>query len=314
MNLASLSRKKLLVTGASGFIGSHLCRSLYSQGIEVHAISRSPKSGDDTNIRWWSGDLQDASSVKAILNEVKPDVIYHLASHVTGSRLREQVLPTLYNNFISTVHLLETATEIGCSKIVLAGSLEEPHVSEALTNPSSPYAAAKWASSSYARMFHALYETPVVIARIFMVYGPGQASRFLIPSVISSFLQEESPQLTSGKRPVDWIYVDDLVAGLLAIATVPGLEGQTIDLGSGTLATIREVIEHLVDIINPIVEPAFGAIADRPMEQVRVADSTISFEKLGWKAETSLKEGLSLTTNYYREQIESREQKTLVVS
>jgi len=308
-SINELLGKRILITGASGFIGSHLCRSLCSQDIEVHALSRSTNNEDNSSIRRWSGDLQDASSVKSVLKEVKPDIIYHLASYVTGSRFMEHVLPTLYNNFVGTVHLLETATDIGCSKIVLAGSLEEPQVGEAFTNPSSPYAAAKWASSCYARMFHALYQTPVVIAKIFMVYGPGQDSRFLIPYVTSSFLQEVSPQLASGKRPVDWIYVDDLVTGLLTMAIVPDLDGQTIDFGSGTLVTIRKVVEHLVDIINPKVMPVFGAIADRPMEQVRVADSIASFEKLGWKTKTSLKDGLRLTTDWYRNKLNHKRAK-----
>ncbi len=121
-------------------------------------------------------------------------------------------------------------TEIGCHRIVLAGSLEEPDLDQGSGPPSSPYAAAKWASNAYARMFHDLYQTPVVTAKLFMVYGPEQNPRFLIPHVISSLLEGVAPKVSSGNRSVDWIYVDDVVSGLLAMADAPDIEGGTIDL------------------------------------------------------------------------------------
>lgn len=298
--------KRVLVTGASGFIGSHLCNSLCSNGAEVHATYRTlNKPQSHSSIYWWKVDLQDFSSTQTALNTIKPDIIYHLASHVTGSRAMEHIFPTLYNNFISTVNLLKLATEIGCSRIVLAGSLEEPELHDAAIFPSSPYAAAKWASSTYARMFHDLYQTPVVIARIFMVYGPGQATQFLIPYVINSLLAGKSPQLTSGKRPIDWIYVDDLVSGLICMASKPNLEGQTIDLGSGELITIREVVQQLISIINPQIVPLFGAIPDRPGEQIRTADSKTSYLKLNWKTKIPLEEGLKLTAKWYEKYLET---------
>ena len=213
------------------------------------------------------------------------------------------MLPTLHSNFLSTVNLLTACTEVGCDRVVLAGSLEEPDLDRDTISLSSPYAAAKWASSAYAGMFHELYQTPVVIAKIFMVYGAEQNLRFLIPYVISSLLSGESPQVSSGKRPVDWIYIDDLMSGLLAIASAPAIEGQTIDLGSGTLTTVREVVERLGNWIDRQIQPAFGAIPDRPMERVRVADTTNAYAKLGWKAATSLEEGLKLTVDWYRNRL-----------
>ncbi|MBF2026082.1 MAG: SDR family NAD(P)-dependent oxidoreductase [Oscillatoriales cyanobacterium C42_A2020_001] len=298
------SGKKILVTGASGFIGSHLCDALCEKEVEVHAIYRSQKNEKLNSVHWWKVDLQDPSSTQTVLNTIKPDIIYHLASHVTGSRSMEHVLPTLSNNLISTVNLLKVATEIGCSRIILAGSLEEPEADDITVLPSSPYAAAKWASSVYAQMFHDLYKTPVVVAKIFMVYVPRQNPRFLIPYVVASLLKGISPQLTSGKRLVDWIYVDDVVSGLLAMAYVSDIEGQTIDLGSGTFVTIREIVQRLVDIVNPQIAPSFGAITDRSSEQVRSANSITSFAKLNWKPKVSLNQGLKLTTDWYRENLE----------
>lgn len=304
--------QKILVTGASGFIGSHLCRCLERNGAKVSAVSRVLRTTDISCLRWWQGNLEDMATVKNLLYTVKPEVIFHLASHVAGSRNLELVLPTFHSNLVSTVNLLTVATEIGCRRIVLTGSLEEPEPDNTEAAPCSPYAAAKWASSAYGRMFHQLYQTPVVIARVFMVYGEGQQDlRKLIPYVTLSLLQGQAPKLSSGQRQVDWIYVDDVVDGLLAAAQVPNVEGCTIDLGSGILTPIRTVVQQLFNLVGSQVEPKFGTLPDRPLEQVRVANTAYSYAKLGWQPGTSLEKGLELTVDWYRgqqkEQLHMRE-------
>lgn len=311
-NPFNLSGKKALVTGASGFIGSHLCRCLYEGGAEVHGVSRSTQSNYDTHVHWWQGELADIEVVRCLLTTIKPDLIFHLASYVSGSRDLEIVLPSFKSNLMSTVNLLTAATEIGCHRIILTGSLEEPDSSTAGAIPCSPYAAAKWASSAYARMFLALYKTPVVVARLFMVYGPGQKDlRKLIPYVTLSFLREQPAKLSSGQRQVDWIYVDDVIDGFIAIAQTPGVEGNVIDLGSGTFVSIRTVVEHLVNLIHPKIIPSFGALNDRPMEQVRVANTADTFAKIGWRPTISLEKGLALTVDWYRNHFVNSERKDI---
>ena len=296
--------KKVLVTGASGFIGSHLCKRLYDDGAEVHGISRKTQSADINTLRWWQGDLSDVTSVRNILTAVKPEIIFHLASHVVGARSLEIVLPTFYSNLASTINLLTVATEIGCNRIVLIGSQEEPEQGDTLVIPSSPYAAAKWSGSAYARMFHALYKTPVTIVRLFMVYGPGQQDvNKLIPYVTLSLLKGQAPELTSGQRLVDWIYIKDVVNGLLTMAQAQNIDGCTIDMGSGTLVSIHDVVQQLVHIINPDIEPLFGRVPDRPMEQVRVANIKNTSNEIGWKPITPLKKGLEFTAKWYRTQL-----------
>lgn len=302
------SGEKVLVTGATGFIGSHLCRRLSEARVEVHAISRRPIPQIRSDLRWWHGDLADADNVKVLLSAIKPDVIFHLAGYPIGAREVHHVIPSLRSNLISTVNLLIASSELGCRKILLAGSLEEPAEGDHLTTPSSPYAVAKWASSAYARMFYKLYKLPVVLLRLFMVYGPEQQDvRKLIPYLILSLLRGDSPKLTSGLRLVDWIYVDDVVDGLLAAAAANEVEGKTIDLGSGQLVSIRTVVEHLVSMVNPSIHPDFGAVADRPLEQVRVADATRSDSLIGWRVRTTLEQGLRNTIEWYRGQITSNE-------
>lgn len=306
---------KALVTGARGFIGSALCRRLTASGVEVHAVSRNPPANPshwwrslagDTSlaaqapmVQWWKADLVELEATRSLIRTIRPDTSFHLASLVTGSRELETVLPVFKNNFITSLNVLLATAENSAGRIVLAGSLEEPDDIDSV--PCSPYAAAKWSTSSYAGMFHALYQIPVVIAKIFMVYGPGQSDHTkLIPSVITSLLRREAPNLSSGVRLVDWIFVDDVVDGLIGCAQTPGIDGRTVELGSGELHSIRQVVQQLVDLLPCTVYPKFGALPDRPLEQVKRADIAESCELIGWQPSTSLRVGLTRTVEWYK--------------
>jgi nucleoside-diphosphate-sugar epimerase len=207
------------------------------------------------------------------------------------------VLPTFEGEVVSTIGILMAAAGAGVKRVVLAGSLEEP---DGDAPPSSPYAAAKVASRNYARMFHLLYATPVVLTRIFMCYGPGQPSWKFIPSTIEGLLDGKRPVVASPDRAVDWLYVSDAVAGLLAAARVPSLEGKSIDIGSGELTTIREVVEKLAALIDPSVEPEYASAAQRMHERIRRADVDETFRLTGWKPAVSLDRGLEWTAESFR--------------
>ena len=293
-----LSRQRILVTGATGFLGSHLCRSLSRIAHDVHAISRKPQTGNKL-LQWWQGDLSDFATTQTLLNKIQPDVIFHLTSHGWGAPGLEHVRPTLHSDLIATVNLLTVATELKIRRVVLTGSLEEPQSGDPELVPSTPYAAAKWACGAYARMFHQLYQTPAVIVRIFMTYGPGQPVQKLIPYTILSLLNGEPPKVSNGQRLIDWVYVDDVIEGLLTAAQATDIEGSTIDLGSGTLVSVREVVEQVVSLVGTEVRPLFGAVPSRPIEPVRAANVIDTYERIGWKAATSWQKGLELTINWY---------------
>jgi UDP-glucose 4-epimerase len=299
-----LAGERVLVTGASGFIGSHLCRHLSQAGAEVHAISRVSRESDEHVCRWWQGDLADPDTVRDILALIQPTLIFHLASLVAGAREMTLVMPMLRNNLLSTVNVLTAAATLRCRRLIFAGSLEEPEAGDLEAVPCSPYAAAKWASSAYTRMYYALYQLPVVMARIFMVYGPAQQDlRKLIPYVTISLLRGEPPLLGNGQRPIDWIYIDDVIEGLITLSQVDGIDGMTIDIGSGTLVTIQTIVETLTRLVNPQIVPVFGALADRPLEQVRVANIIRSLDLLAWRPQTCLEEGLRRTAAWYDSQL-----------
>lgn len=303
VDVTKLAGARILVTGGTGFIGSHLLTRLCEAQAHVHAVSREPQS-DARNIQWFEGDISDLSTTQSLLKAVKPQIIYHCAGHVVGGRGAEAVVPTFQCNLGTTVNLLTCAQAVGCDRFILAGSLEEPSSNDDDVAPSSPYAVTKWASSAYARMFHALYQFPAVILRVFMVYGPGQRDlNKLIPYVITSLLKGEEPKLTSGQRAIDWIYVDDVVEAFLAAALANGVEGKTIDIGSGRTETVRKLVRRLAGLMNQGDAPSFGSRPDRPMEQVRVADLHAAEQLLGWTPSVPLEEGLKRTIEWYEREL-----------
>lgn len=302
-SLEQLIGKKVFITGASGFLGSHLCDRLSKNGVEVHAVSRAERTDERGSVQWWRGNMEDLEVVQHLFDTIKPDIVFHLSGHVTGAAGLELVLPTFHSLLVSTVNILTVAASRGCDRLIAIASLEEPEPGQNEVTPISPYAAAKWAGGAYGRMFHQLYQTPVVQVRPFMTYGPKQNEHKIIPSVTLSLLQGKAPKLGSGQREVDWIYIDDVIDGMLAAAQVPNVEGFTFDLGSGNLVSIRSVVQQLTYLVNPQIQPLFGALPDRPVEKVRVANTTFTFEKLGWKPAISLESGLENTVNWYKEQL-----------
>jgi UDP-glucose 4-epimerase len=287
----------VLVTGASGFIGSHICQRLLEEGAEVHGVSRAVR--ESSGIRWWQADLTDADATARLVSRIRPDAIYHVAGYASGSRSLEAVLPSLNHNLVAVVNVLIAAAKSECGLVLLTGSLEEPEPVAGEPVPTSPYAAAKHAAGSFGRMFVALHELPVVNLRVFMVYGPGQTDQTkLVPYVVTSLLRGESPKLSSGSRPVDWVYVEDVADAFLTAAQRPDLAGETIDIGSGELVTVRSVVEQIAEKMGTVIQPKFGTLPDRPLETVRAANVEQTYDRLGWQPRTPLAEGLSATIEW----------------
>lgn len=299
---ATIKGQRVLVTGATGFIGTALCRALVAEGADVHATSRFAHERAD-RLHWWQVDLSQAETIAEVVRQSKPSVIFHLASHVSGDRALGAVTQTLRNNLISTVNVLAAAYESGTARVVLAGSMEECDPSEPDAVPVSPYAAAKTAASTYARLFYGLYGLPVVNLRLYMVYGPGQRDTTkLVPYVTTSLLHGEQPRLSSGEREVDWVFVDDVVAAFLAAVHAPVADGRPVDIGSGELTSVRSLVERLTALVGGPGEPLFGALDDRPMEHRRFADVERTLQSMGWKPRTPLDTGLRRTVQWYRTQ------------
>jgi nucleoside-diphosphate-sugar epimerase len=287
---------RVLVTGASGFLGGRLVRLLAAAGKHVIGVSRTKPLVD---CEWKSCDVEDAGAVAQVFRDTRPESVFHLASHVTGSRDLGVVLSTFRANLGAAVHVMTAACEVGCPRVVLAGSMEELPTDQPARYP---YAIAKRAAHQYAEFFRTTYGLNVTSTRIGMVYGPGQRDTAkLVPYVILSGLAGRAPSISSGKRRVDWIHVDDVCRALVASATTLDLAGAVIEIGTGRLTSVREIAD-LVTTITGGPPPQVGTVPDRPNDIDIALDVAAAHAKTGWTARLGLEQGLRDTVEWFREE------------
>jgi UDP-glucose 4-epimerase len=290
---------RVVVTGASGFIGSHLVRRLTDLGANLQAVSRRYQPGSGRT-DWHVTDLADADECAELIGAIAPDVVFHLASVATGARDIDLVIPLMEANQAAAVNLLTAvAKSTPAARVVFAGSLEEPHQGDDPT-PRSPYAAAKWAATAYARMFYSLWDVRVSVLRIAMAYGPAQPDiTKLIPYSTLALLRGEPPQLSSGTRLVDWVYVDDVVDAFIRTAETEATIGKVFDICCGRPVSIRDTVELLHLIVGGDARPQYGSVADRPMDQQRRGDPLPAADLMDWRSRTPLEDGLRKTVAWY---------------
>lgn len=289
--------RSCLVTGGTGFIGRVLCARLKGLRAEVRATRhRSPSGPGD---EYLACDVSNTSDVDALFASVRPSCVFHLAGVVNGGRSLDLVRTTLATNLVGTVNVLMSAATAGCSNVVVLGSLQEPDDVHPPV-PSSPYAAAKLGASAYARMFARVFGLPVVIARTFMVYGAGQTDfAKLVPYVARQLITGNVAELSSGRQGFDWVYVEDVVDALIAIALRPDLAGETIDIGTGELTPVAEVASGVARRLHALDRLRFGAVPDRKLEPTRTADVAATAAMINWRAKLSLAEGLDRAVRWY---------------
>ncbi|HEX3999623.1 MAG TPA: NAD(P)-dependent oxidoreductase [Pirellulales bacterium] len=294
--------RTVLVTGATGFAGHALCRALRLLGARVHGLARS--AGESAaGVIPWSVDLRDAAGVEDACKRIAPEYVFHLAAQVTARQELDLVRTMCEHNLIGTMNLLLAVVNLNCRRIIATGTPEEPADDVRRAVVASPYAAAKTAATIYTRMFHRLYRLPVVTVRPFLTYGPRQEENKLVPYTILKLLRGESPQLTSGKRMCDFVYVRDVVRGMLRAALTPGIEGQTFDLGTGQPMSIRMAVECIAKMTGREAPVLFGAIGDRLGEGPLIADAETTRKVLGWEPRWTLAVGLMETIAWFAAKI-----------
>lgn len=301
----SLRNSRVLVIGASSFIGMHLVHKLLDCGAIIHATYRTDRPNFPSEVLVEYLDVTDLKAIKLRLSHFCPDYIFNLAAFVNGSRDIEMVLPTMEANFGGNLNLMLAVTEFPVKRLILMGSMDEYEEATDSPSPPSPYAASKMVSSAYAKMFHNLYDLPIVIAKIYMTYGPNQKDGDkLIPYTIASLLNGKVPTFSSGERMVDWIYVSDVVDGLLKIMITPGLEGNTVELGTGKLVSVKDMICSIFKNLNLETPPCFGVHPDRPLEKAVAAKVRSTKKLIDWEPKIGIQEGINRTITWYKEALQ----------
>jgi len=294
--------KRVLITGATGFIGQHLVQRLVESGARTCA-GVAPGEGPERFAglaapdRRLTFDLRDAEAVQAAVAETSPQIVVHLAAvGVTDPDVDPEL--ALAVNAGGTLHLLEALREQDVQRVVLAGTCYEYGAREATEglDPFNAYAASKVAAWAFGRMYWWAHGLPIVTVRPFQVYGPGQPDHTLVPVAIRTALAGADFPMTPGEQERDFIYVDDVVEGVLVAAEAPGLEGHSLDLGTGQVHTVYEVVKRIWTMTRAQGRILVGALPYRPGEVMHlVADADRTARLTGWRARVGVEEGLRRT-------------------
>lgn len=298
---------RALVTGASGFLGRHLCRALRAQGIEpVRVTSRAIPRGDP-RARWVRCDLLDADRTLEVVAEARPDRIYHLAGFASADPTPAGARKAFDLNVRATSNLMFAAVEAApAARVVSAGTLDAGGLSVGQRDFWSPYGASKQMVELTGLMLRESQGLDVVFARIGNTYGPDEPNeRRLVPHVILELLHGRPPAVSSGLRRCDWIHVDDTVQALLRIAERPGVLPPSIDVGTGVLTSVRQLVGMLCELSGTGLQAQFGQVADRPGDGIP-ADVDATRDALGWAPSIALLGGLASTCDWYRRREEAR--------
>jgi dTDP-glucose 4,6-dehydratase len=309
---------KTLVTGAGGFIASHLVEKLVEQGHEVRAFVRYNSSNswgwleDSTcrdSIEIISGDIRDYDLVQTALKGC--DRVYHLAALIGIPYSYVSPLAYVRTNVEGTYNVLQGAREYGVKVIHTSTSetygtaqyvpIDEDHP----INPQSPYAASKASADFLALSYHQSFDLPVSVVRPFNTYGPRQSARAIIPTVISQMLDGREKLSLGNLTPTrDLTFVSDTVSGFIAAASSEGTVGKTVNLGTGHEISIGDLVSKIADIVGCQVEIVSDEQRIRPSksEVERLLSNPSKMESIsGWRATVSLDEGLKKTVEWMKD-------------
>jgi len=307
-----LKNKKILVTGADGFIGSHLVEQLIDDGYQVKAfiyynsfnswgwLDSLPKEKLD-KIEIFSGDVRDPNGVRTAIKGC--DVVFHLAALIAIPYSYHSPDTYADTNVKGTLNVVQAARELGIEKVMHTSTSEVygtaqyvPINEEHPLQGQSPYSATKIGADQMAYSFYCSFETPVTIVRPFNTYGPRQSARAFIPSVITQLLNgAEELKLGSLTPTRDLNYVADTVAGFLAMARSDKSIGETINIGSNYEVTMGDVVDMIKQVTNSTASIVTDDQRIRPAksEVERLwADNSKALRLLDWSPQYAGKEGL----------------------
>jgi UDP-glucose 4-epimerase len=295
---------QFLITGGAGFLGTHLANALSRQGGFVRVLddmSSGDPAGLDRDIHFTRGDVRDVPRLWSLLHGV--DVVFHLAARVS---LPASVLyPRDYNdvNVGGTVALLEACRDVSVRRVVLTSSAtvygaqaQQPVAEVAPVQPNVPYAVTKLAAENYLFTMGALSGFETVALRIFNAYGPGQplppVHTPVIPQMVNQLARDGSIVVFgNGTQSRDFVYVDDVVAALIATATAPRVDRRTINIGSGTEASINDVLRYLGQILGRTPNVLYNREASGGVPRL-VADIRLAQDLLDFRPQVNLRDGL----------------------
>jgi NAD dependent epimerase/dehydratase len=308
--------RPVLVTGADGFIGSHLVDLLLAQGFTVRALAQY----NSFNSRGWlegnnhpalevvSGDVRDANFCRELVKGCS--VVFHLAALIAIPY--SYIAPDSYvdTNIKGTLNMCQAAKDAGVDRIVVTSTsevygtaqyvpIDEKHPRQ----PQSPYSATKIGADALALSFYNAFELPVVIARPFNTYGPRQSARAIIPTIISQIAAGATEIKVGDLTPTrDFNFVEDTCRGFLALAETDGIEGRDINIATATEISMADTLKLIAELMERDVRYVVDEARLRPSKsEVRrlCGDNTLITSLTSWRPQVSIEEGLRRTINWF---------------
>jgi NAD dependent epimerase/dehydratase len=315
--------KRVLVTGAGGFIGSHLVERLVENKASVRAFVRYNSRADPGLLRMVSpetiaklelvgGDLRDPDAVRKALDGCQ--IVFHLGALISIPYSYHHPVEVAETNLIGTLNILMGCRELGVERLIHTSTsevygtaqwtpIDESHPLQG----QSPYSASKIGADKLAESFHCSYDLPVVTVRPFNTYGPRQSARAVIPTIITQALTNRVIHLGNLDALRDFTYVDDTIKGFLCAATIEHIEGCTFNLGTGTEISIGNLTEKIIQKTGTQVRIQVDPERIRPQksEVLRlVSDNSHACERLGWLPSVNLDAGLEKTIEWVKRNLD----------
>lgn len=314
---------KVLVTGAGGFIGSHLTEHLAGLGADVCAFVRYNSRNDpgllrllpeesQEQVRFVMGDLKDADAVRSAVRDV--EIVFHLGSLIAIPYSYIHPRETVETNVLGALNIFEAARDAGVGKVVHTSTsevygtaryipIDENHPLQG----QSPYSASKIGADKLAESFYRSFDVPIATIRPFNTYGPRQSARAVIPTIIAQALTQERVVLGATHTTRDYTFVGDLVRAFILVAESPRTAGETVNVGSNSEISIGTVAEMVASLVGKEIEVVTDSDRLRPekSEVERLwCDNTRARDLLGWSPTVPLKEGLLQTIAWFREHLD----------
>ena len=315
--------KKVLVTGADGFIGSHLTERLVELGVKVRALvyynsfnswgwlDSFPKETLN-KIEIIQGDIRDIYNLRSVMKNV--DIVFHLAALIAIPYSYISPVSYIKTNIEGTLNVLQVATDLKLEKVIHTSTSETYGTAQYIpideNHPlqgQSPYSASKIGADMIAESFYCAFNLPVATARPFNTYGPRQSARAVIPTIVSQIISNSSIRLGSLNPTRDFVYVKDTVEGLIAVAQSDKSVGEVINIGTGVETSIGDLFEKIKTVLGKDVKVTFDEERVRPekSEVLRLCASTEKAAKLlNFQTKYTLEEGLKETIDWIKKHLE----------
>jgi len=313
--------KKVLVTGAGGFIGSHLAERLVELGANVRAFVHYNALGSQgwlsqsqlrKQMEVFAGDICDRDSVRQATQGI--DVIFHLAALIAIPYSYSAPGSYTRTNIEGTLNILRCALETGAQRVIHTSTSEvygtarrEPIDEDHPLQGQSPYSASKIGADKLAESFHLSFDLPLVTVRPFNTFGPRQSARAVVPAIITQCLTSKVIQLGSLHPTRDLNYVGNTVDGFLRAALANDVLGKTINLGSNRKISIGELAKLIASLANRTITIEEDPKRIRPNKSevgCLLADNTLARTLLGWEPKVSLEEGLAITIEWMQKNLD----------